>query len=138
MGLLKWLGGLRTPAVLALAAAGLAVLFGVAAFTGGLDAPPASPAGAELAAGEVAKCRAFLATAGETGVIRARPSPERIDVDEALWAQMRAREKDLLLQALACDLWARPMPPGGAHVVAYGWQGGNRLQMLTALGLARE
>lgn len=90
-----------------------------------------------LDAAAVRECRAYLKQAVAEGLIRQRPAPARINVDERLWAEMPARVKDLTLQAVACDLWQSSMPPEWEHVAAYGWRSGKRVQMLTSVGVDR-
>lgn len=99
------------------------------------EAEDASPM---LAPATVEKCRAMIATGIKGGIIRDRPSANRIDVDEAIWARMEAKLKDATLTAVSCDLWQRRVPPSGQHVVAYGVHTGKRIQMLTEVGMLRE
>ena len=106
-------------------------------------APGAGKAGVQSAqpiasAAKRQQCRDYLDLARREGLIRGRPSPDRLDVDERIWTQLSYREKDITLQAVSCDLWGTDMPGEGNHVAAYGWHSGKRLQMLTALGMARE
>jgi Uncharacterised protein family UPF0547 len=91
-----------------------------------------------LSADVVAKCRDLLALSEGSGVIRARPAPNRINVEDSTWAALDAETKDRMMQAVACDLWQTSMPPEAEHVVAYGHRSGERLQMLTSVGMARE
>lgn len=86
----------------------------------------------------VAKCREMLATGKRTGIIRARPEPNRIDVEDGLWAQLDSATKDRTLQAVACAVWKTAMPGPADYVVAYGYRSGKRLQMLTSVGMSRE
>jgi hypothetical protein len=105
--------------------------------SGPADAPAASVA--KLSDEAVAKCRELLALGEANGIIRARPKPTRIDVEDALWAQLPADVKDRTLQAVSCDVWQTAMPPSaGDPVVAYGYRSGKRVQMLTGVGMARE
>lgn len=102
-------------------------------------APGASSAAvAKLPEEAVAKCRKLLATGEQVGVIKSRPAPNRINVDDALWAQLDAETKDRTMQAVACDVWQTSMPPSSDHVVAYGHRSGKRVQMLTSVGMVRE
>lgn len=101
--------------------------------------PSAIPTPAPLDEAAVEKCRDLLKLAEKSGVVRERPSPNRINVDEKLWAQLSAREKDLTLQAMSCDLWGTAMPPDDTkYVVVYGYHTGKRVQMLTSVGMSRE
>jgi hypothetical protein len=80
----------------------------------------------------------LLAKAALQGVIRSRPQPHRIDVDDALWAQLDAGTKDRIMQAVSCDVWGAAMPAPADYVVAYGHRSGKRIQMLTSEGMDRE
>lgn len=91
-----------------------------------------------LSADVVGKCRDLLKMAERIGVIRDRPDPTRINVDERKWAELDAATKDRTLQAVACDVWQQNMPPADEMVVAYGWRSGTRVQMLTEIGMVRE
>ncbi len=87
----------------------------------------------------VKQCGSYLSLATRNGLIRSRPSPNRINVDERLWAELPASAKDTTMQAVSCELWRSSMPPTvGDYVVAYGWRTGKRLQMLTSVGMARD
>lgn len=91
-----------------------------------------------LPADVVGQCRDLLNMAERIGVIRERPKPTRINVDERKWAELDAATKDRTLQAVACDVWQQNMPPADEMVVAYGWRSGRRVQMLTEVGMSRE
>lgn len=85
----------------------------------------------------VKSCRELLAKATSEKVIRHRPQPYRINVDEIRWAALDAYTKDRIMQAVACDVWGRSMPPPSEYVVAYGYHSGRRLWMLTSVGMDR-
>ena len=99
-------------------------------------APSATPSGLSDAVRE--QCRQSLATAASTGVVLARPTPHRLNVDEAKWALADAESKRVMVQAVACDLWGSKMPPAGEYVVIYGQHSGQRLAQLTEVGLNLE
>lgn len=104
-----------------------------------IDTPkPAVDSSPILAQSVVEDCRSLIAQAMRDGVIVSRPSPNRINVNDRLWASLDAQTKDRTMQAVACDLWQRDMPPDFEHVVAYGNQSGRRVQMLTSVGMNRE
>lgn len=109
---------------------------GLVAWGGGHSGGEAQ-AVAKLPPSAVTQCRDLLAIAEKAGLIRDRPKPTRIDVEDALWAQLPAKTKDQTLQALACDVWQTAMPQGGDYVVAYGYRSGKRLEMLTSTGADR-
>lgn len=101
--------------------------------------PVAEAAAPKLADSAVKMCRGMLALAVDKGVIKARPQPNRINVDDRLWAMTDADTKDKVMQAVACDLWQTSMPPGKLdYVVAYGHRSGKRIQMLSSTGMSRE
>lgn len=109
------------------------------------DSPPGasvateSPAAEKLSEAAVAECRDFLAKAVKSGLIVERPAPHRLNVEERLWAQLYARERDLTLQAVSCDLWQTSMSPGfDQFVVVYGAHSGKRIAMLTSVGMDRD
>jgi hypothetical protein len=116
------------------------ILFGLYALGGGLTAKPepAPPPAPDLAPELVAKCAAAIEQAARIGLVRERPAPNRINVDEVLWAQLPASTKDQTMQFVACARWRKAMPPPGEYVVAYGWRSGRRLWMLTEAGMLRE
>lgn len=91
-----------------------------------------------LSADAGSQCRDLLQKASSAGVIRERPAPNRINVDEVLWTALSARQKDVTLQAVSCDLWQTAMPSELNHVVAYGYRSGKRIQILTSVGMSRE
>ena len=73
-----------------------------------------------------------------SGLVRGRPSPNRVDVDEVRWARIPAGEKEALLTLLACSAYGRSVadldvsePP----LVAYGFRSGKRLAMMTVVGV---
>ncbi|NBW12160.1 MAG: hypothetical protein EBR82_29435 [Caulobacteraceae bacterium] len=105
------------------------------------SAPPSTAdAGANLAlsADAVATCRSLLDKGMKAGIIRGRPAPNRIDVEDSAWRELDARTKEVTLGAVACDVWGRTAPPADEYVVAYGYRSGKRIDMLTASGIERE
>jgi hypothetical protein len=91
-----------------------------------------------LAPAVVAQCRDALQKAQAAEIIKGRPQPNRINVEDRVWQAIDAETKDRMLQSVACDLWQTSMPPEGERVVAYGHRSGKRLQMLTSVGMVRE
>lgn len=134
--------GTAVGAVLVVAAAigVLATVFGGEDKSGQAPAAPSPLAtvAAKLPDSTVAKCREMLAIGEKGGIIKRRPRPYRIDVEDALWAQLDADTKDRTLQAVSCDVWQTAMPGPDDHVVAYGYRSGKRLQMLSSPGMSRE
>jgi hypothetical protein len=83
----------------------------------------------------VERCRTLLASVTDSGIIRGRPAPNRIDVDEARWGSLPDRVKDRILRAVTCDLWQTAMPAGSNRVVAYGAASGKPLRALTSTAI---
>ena len=142
-GVIRWAGrhgpGLWIPAVLVAALGFNWIVDGHPLGQPVEEAAPVVPAEERLSAEAVAQCRDYLAVAQRAGVVAARPDPQRLDVDEARWAAITAREKDLMLQAVACDVWGTAMPPGELDVVSvHGLHTGKQIQALTAYGMVRE
>lgn len=130
---------LRPGTVLKIVGAVLAVVLVaqcVSSFSGPAEteAPPVSTLSDEA----VKQCRDLIALAERNGIIKARPSPNRINVEDTAWAMLDAETKDRTMQAVSCDLWQSAMPPEWEHVVAYGHRSGKRIQMLTSVGMSRE
>lgn len=94
---------------------------------------------AALSAEQVSRCRALIAESEKLGLIKARPSPTRIDVDEGLWAALPADAKRGVLAGIACDVFGRgTLVDMEGPVVAYGYRSGKRQAMLTSVGVAFE
>jgi hypothetical protein len=107
----------------------------------GKDKPPPADSFAgrgKLSIEAVAKCEALLVKGQETGLIRARPSLNRINVEDALWRQLPADARRAFLTALACSTYGTTVLPQTEHVVAYGYISGKRMAMLTAVGYNDE
>jgi hypothetical protein len=88
-----------------------------------------------------AKCQKIIDLASRQGLVRERPSRERINVDERIWAATPASEKSVVMQMLLCSAFGgRDMtqvePLDG--VVAYGYHSGKRLAMFGSFGLKFE
>ena len=93
------------------------------------------PAAVAAAAKEVAAktidpriCDDAIAGLEATGLIKERPAPNRVNVEDALWAAMPATEKRLVAQAVRCSL-TRGKPSVGFddYSVVYGYRSGQRL-----------
>jgi hypothetical protein len=84
-----------------------------------------------------AQCDQIIHQGQELGLIRSRPRPERIDVDEKLWAIMDESEKRGLLLALRCSAY-RGTPRAGEEAEAYGVPSGKRLALARAAGVTFE
>ena len=82
----------------------------------------------------VAACENLIAQAKQEGLVTARPSPERINVEDRLWANFPASSKKGLALAVRCAAY------GGApgefdYCVVYGHRSGKRLAMATSVGV---
>ena len=125
----------------------IAILAIMLAVFGKDDSPPADTQAAASATpiaepklddAAVAKCGALIAKGLKSGIIRERRQPTRIDVDDGLWAALDARTKDVVLRAVACEVWRQYTPPENEFVVSYGWRSGKRIEMLTSVGVFRD
>jgi hypothetical protein len=87
-----------------------------------------------------AKCEKALDAATKAGIIRARPSPTRIDVEDWKWAGLPADLKKRTLAAVSCAALGRwaPAKLSEGPVVAYGYRSGQRMAMLTEVGFSFE
>lgn len=98
------------------------------------------PAVQPLASDQVAGCGDEIAKAQRRGLIRQRPSNNRINVDEMKWALLPATEKTALLGLLACNTYG--VQPGSLepmqYVVAYGYRSGKRLALFGSTGVQWE
>jgi hypothetical protein len=90
-----------------------------------------------LSAERLARCRKTIAAATRDGVIRERPSPGRVRVDDTLWRELPPASQGRIMQALACDVWQAVAPPENREIIAYGWASGKRLAMLTGVHARR-
>lgn len=101
--------------------------------------PVASVAAGELTPTERADCAESLRKAETLGLIKDRPTPSRIDVEETLWAGLPAKTKQGILGSVSCEVLGRWMPlTPGTPLVAYGYHTGNRLAMLSSVGMRFE
>ncbi len=87
----------------------------------------------ELSAEAIGRCRRAVVTAFREGLIRERPSPDRIAVDETLWSGLAQPARNRLMQAVSCDRWKTAAPPLGERVTAYGWTSHRRLATLSGI-----
>ena len=95
------------------------------------------PAAPSLTREQRQGCGKALAEAQRTKVIRQRPSPNRVNVDDLIWSQMAATDKEALLALLACDALGKRAPEltmDEPTIVAYGFRSGKRVGMLTQVG----
>lgn len=108
---------------------------------GAPDEPPAPPAPVQLVDAHTrAGCSNAITGAMKDGVVKERPSPNRVNVDEVIWVQMAASDKTALLALLACDAFGKRAGDleFSEHVVAYGARSGKRMAMLTSAGTSFE
>lgn len=103
------------------------------------DAPPPPPVQLVDTATR-AKCADAITKAQQTGVVRMRPSPNRVNVDEMIWSRMDAGDKSGLLALLACDVFGKRQADleFGEHTVAYGSRSGKRLALFSGSGVTFE
>jgi predicted RNA-binding Zn-ribbon protein involved in translation (DUF1610 family) len=98
-----------------------------------------SPAEQKAASEKGAACEKALSGLEKTGLIKDRPEPNRIDVDEVNWALMPARDKRLVAAGVRCSfLNGRESDAFDDYAVVYGYRTGKRLAMATANGVELE
>lgn len=97
------------------------------------DAPPPSrpvaatgSGSADGAASRLARCDRAMAMAEASGLVRERPAPHRLVVDEDLWGRLSARAKTDFGTTIACQLSGGRML-GGEYVTVLGDRSGARL-----------
>lgn len=85
-------------------------------------------------------CAQAIGQATKGGVVRQRPAPNRVNVEDAVWQLMAADDKRALLSLVACDAFGKREADLGVseYVVAYGYRSGKRLAMLTEYGIDYE
>jgi phage FluMu protein Com len=83
-------------------------------------------------------CDDLLAKAERSGLIKERPSPERINVEDGRWADFPASSKRGLMLALRCSLLRGQPGSEMDYVVAYGYRSGRRVAMATSVGVTFE
>jgi hypothetical protein len=94
--------------------------------------PPSQPS---LSQAERDLCTRFIARAVEGGLVMRRPKPDKLEVEDEVWAAAPAEVKRMLAQAVACEIWGQSMPPDLESVVIYGYRSGKRVALLSAAGL---
>jgi hypothetical protein len=82
-------------------------------------------------------CDDLIDQGEKAGLIKERPSAERINVEDRLWAQFPASSKRGLAMAVRCS--AKSGAPGELdYGVVYGYRSGKRLAMATSVGVNFE
>ena len=89
---------------------------------------------AQLGPEVVSDCRMKITRTTQAGLIRERPEPKQINVDERIWAEMPMSQKEQVMKVLSCDVYGQYLPPEGSAVRAVGWRSGERLLSLTDAG----
>lgn len=87
-----------------------------------------------------ASCAQAIDQATKDGIVRQRPAPNRVNVEDAVWQLMAADDKRALLSLVACDAFGKREGDLdlSEYVVAYGFRSGKRLAMLTEFGVAYD
>lgn len=74
-----------------------------------------------------------------TGLVKDRPSPNRVDVEELNWAALAAKDKRLVAAGVRCSfLKGRESDRTEDYGVVYGYRSGKRLAMATSTGVELE
>jgi hypothetical protein len=84
--------------------------------------------------GDRKACEALVKKAGEERLVRRRPSPNRIDVDERMWAELPPQSKSILVLAVRCAA-QRGSPGEFPYGVVYGFRSGRRLALANSAGV---
>jgi hypothetical protein len=84
-----------------------------------------------LTADEVSACEEALAGLQQTGLIRQRPEPGILVVEDGVWAALPYDDKVRVLQAASCAAWRSHLPPEGEIASARAFRSGERLLSLT-------
>lgn len=92
---------------------------------------------AALSSDEIRRCNDLVRQAEKAGLIRNRPTSDRIDVEDALWRSLPADSKRGIMLGLACAHYGRPLN-GLDYVVAYGYRSGKRVAMASSVGVDFE
>lgn len=99
---------------------------------------PTALASAQLSPERVESCRNLIRDGRTAGLIKARPSITRINVDDAIWADLPATSKRGIGLALGCAAYdGKPLKLGDG-VSVYGHRSGRRLAIVTSVGFNLE
>lgn len=79
-------------------------------------------------------CNDLIEQAEKQGLVRERPSPDRINVEDRLWRQFPASAKRGLAMAVRCSA-SGGVPRQLDYGVVYGYRSGKRLAMATSVGV---
>ena len=82
-------------------------------------------------------CDDLIAEAQREGLVKERPAPNRINVEDRLWADFPAGSKRGLALAVRNSA-SRGAPGEFDHGVVYGYRSGKRLAMATSVGVNFE
>lgn len=79
-------------------------------------------------------CDELIRRSEREGLIRERPEPNRINVDDLAWAEFPAGAKKGLALAVRCSA-TRGAPQQTDYAVVYGYRSGKVLAMATSVGV---
>ena len=82
-------------------------------------------------------CDDLIKQGEQLGLVKERPSPNRINVEDALWAEFPAGSKRGLAMAVRCSAYGGA-PAEFDYGVVYGYRSGKRLAMATGVGVTFE
>lgn len=82
-------------------------------------------------------CDDLIAQAQRKGLVKERPAPNRINVEDALWTEFPAGSKRGLALAVRCSA-SRGAPSEFDYGVVYGYRSAKRLAMATSVGVNFE
>lgn len=104
-------------------------------------APPIERPAPLLSAEIRSECKLEIGKATLRGIVKSRPAPNRVNVEEFRWRALPATDKEALLALVACDSYGKKpgeLTPLSDYIVAYGHRSGKRLAMLTSIGMSFE
>jgi hypothetical protein len=140
---INWMGQVSAPrrpmGCVELGIIGVIAIWAIGYFGSSPRAPKTSAVTSAAApANDPAKCEKIIDLATRRGLVRGRPSLDRIDVDDWRWTSLPASEKAVLLQSLFCaSHGGRTIEQAEAldSAVAYGWRSGKRVAMIGSFGI---
>ena len=111
------------------AVAVLGLVLALAFCTGSDEA--GEPASNEARVVDLKACEAVLTAARSLELIKDQPAKTRVDVEDALWSRLSAKEKLSIAAAVDCIAYGQRKPSlSDAPAVVYGFRSGKRLAMV--------
>ena len=95
---------------------------------------------AKAAAVDPAPCDRLISDMEQAGLVKGRPSPNRVDVEDLSWAALPADSKRALALAVRCSFLRGDIGRDDFNdfAVVYGYRSGKRLAMASHAGVTIE